>query len=283
MQRKRGLKKGQSLATFVLVELVLATLVIFILWVAIDGMIDGNTFFQNFYAKDNAHLIEAVHGVPNGAIYVGYLWDNPAFRVHFNQDNVEVRLATIAEDKQGTYAGKKAFGASEHTPIKSEGPFAPQYYQIVRTQVPAQIEIQKNFNLATCKTTITELRGISGVGSGSFQGRSGSDYMNDILGAVEAQQRIPDFTKRGVTIHLQVEESETPEIQVYNTTSSDVVERLTCLIVKDASLQRAVTTENYNGPFTENIVIVVKTKDGAELVALKQHILKAVKEYGERS
>lgn len=101
-------------------EVLLGVFAILTVGYIINGMIDGSSFYQSFYAKDNAHIIEGLHAVPNGEMHLAYLWSSRDYEVNIvkarageishseNANRVTVRRVD-AEKEEGEFEG---FGGS---------------------------------------------------------------------------------------------------------------------------------------------------------------------------
>jgi hypothetical protein len=273
-------KRGQVFTLFTLVELVLAVALLFMVWFITVQLIDNNTFFQSFYAKDNAYIIETLHAVPNGELHISYLWKNEGFLLDVNPVKQEVLVAPVLDevDKMDRYTKMKLFGTSQLTQVQDTEKFSPKYYQYIRTR--STILIEQQFSNRECKTVNKPLTGVTLVGSGESGGMRVQDLLIDTRRGAEASlaKQVPE---QGTSIRFVVERADTPYTGVYLNALDDQATRLHCIITRQASVQQNVA-ERPETPlnYEEDIVVVVKTSSGAEVTQVLQAIKDALVTYG---
>jgi hypothetical protein len=133
---KQKKTRGQTFALVHLIELVLALIVFVFVAYGVLSMVNGVSFYEQIYARDNAHLIETFHAVPNGDVEFGYLWSSANYQLAISPDHVTVSKTTkplvqlwktSAEKKVLVVSNsEKYFGTGARTTVEP-ATFEPRY------------------------------------------------------------------------------------------------------------------------------------------------------------
>ena len=281
-----------SAGLFILVEIVLSLLVLVVIGAVILEMSSGATFFQSFFAKDNAHLVEALQTVPNGELHFGYLWSTTAYSISFYNNNGTVTVQSIGgsiENPTKTNQKTKAFGTSQNTPVDTVS-FVPKYYQLIRTTIPSSsISILRDFSSLKCPSSQIPLTGMTGTASEDGFSDVAQPTIDDVMGAVRVN-RLGDFsTNSGFTIHLHLEKSSASSVTIYYRSNDDQVLRLACLLAQATSTagKNTIYTPNipdYMSQYSSQIIVCAQLPSNSDVSVLDDQLKKGITQYwGEQS
>lgn len=280
------MKRGQTLSLITLAEVVLAIAVVVTLWLIIDSMTTNAIFFQTFFAKDNAHLIETMHAVPNGEVHFGYLWNNKNFSFTVMDDKTIVENIEM-KDGRVVVSGKiitKAFGKSSLLRIGNPGDtpryqFTPEYYQYILSQVVPTgqnletrvLIIEEDFNQLNCPGSPTKFLSIAVAANQSgFEQSTAEIFAIAVREGVTAQIPINGGSGQ-VSVRIELSKNAANETSVYYTKNDDQTLRIACFIT------RSITGE-YN-PRYGHISQAEKTIGEDILITIQGQNETAINEY----
>lgn len=226
-----------------LMELLLFALIFAALFLGVHNIVNGSSYFQGFFAKDNAHLVEALHAVPSGELTVAYLWNNPSFAIEFVPGKVNVwSIKERDEERRLKTMQSKAFGTSGSTFVETETAFTPRFYALEETRgVPRTISVDISFNELRCPAAqVLDGLAISAEVSGfpSEPDKLAAGVREAIK--LQRQSAGAGLTDSGPHVHVFVRAAPTQQAGVYYANSDDITLRLACVLTKALGAQSAV-------------------------------------------
>lgn len=225
--------RGQTFSLVHLVELIMGLLVLSVIGIGLVSMITGMTFLQQYFAKDNAYIVESLYSVPNGEIEYGYLWSGKDYTIEFRKTNVSVSRASINPLKRTMNAIgiPKAYSTSAATTITPQTPFIPQYYQFsLRGKEQRTITIVERVALQRCPES-TSATTISLPRRGDTLGLS--SQLTSLI--VDAVRRERTTTATGPSVAIVFRQEFEPSIIVYNRAATDATTRMACTAARSLS------------------------------------------------
>lgn len=284
-------KRGDTAATlWWLLEIILSIVIITTIGYIMADYANSNTFFQSFFAKDNAYMIDALQSVPNGQAQIGYLWYDPKYTIAFEQSKakevagsyVSVDLAKVEAKSQV----QKYHAESGQTKIATLDPFNPIYfyYSLNTAQAQRSITITGQFSETKCPASNGVINGLSLTAqTTTFDSSALETFGKDITSAIVTNRGAINskFSETGFEIELIAEKGPLETTEVYYTQNTDASIRMACTIAQSLSKDSAVRYGHISeGPqitTTANVVVIINSQSQTAITdkagELKQGIL----------
>ncbi len=235
-------RSAQTFALIHLVELIMGLLVLVIIGIGLVSMVSGITFLQQYFAKDNAYIVESLYGAPNGEIEYGYLWSGKDYVVNFHTTNVSVARSSSTPVKRTitSFAVTKAYSTSVGTTIEPQKPFIPQYYQFsTRGKVPRIITIVERVALQSCPesssaTTISAPK--------QEDAASVSKQLTSLI--VESVRKQRSTIDTGPSVAVVYRQEFEPSFVIFDRAATDATARIACTTARSLSSQGYAATQD---------------------------------------
>ncbi len=279
-------KRGMEMTLIQFMELVLAGLVVTSLVFAVLRMTDGTAYRRELYAKDNAHVVDAMLTTPNGEMRVAYLWKSNSNALALTANSVAVYTRDSSKiDKAAIDHYSKVFGTHRTASVDPEPLFAPSYYAYVLAPNGAnrRLFIDRTFQDITCPASSEAFTGAQVSAQLSGFSQTDTAYAAAVFEGMRLQAG-REFSTQGVTILLRARNSPSPDIQIAYNSLNDRTIRLSCFIAQELQrTQPAVTYVHVSQipPTDQNydIVIDIASTDDVALSALGEKIAASTKAY----
>jgi hypothetical protein len=235
---RRHNRTGQTFSLIHLIELLLAIVVLATISFGAVRIISGVNFFEEYYAKDNAHLVETLYALPNGNAEFGYLWTTKNYQYELAPGLVTVQR--IQQQQTGLLRFvqgapyKKQFGTSEQTTI-TPAIVEPKYLRYTALGTPQQtITVSSQLAARGC----TQEPVIQGMQLGTYSA-------TDSVGRQVATQSLEQAHSAGLgtvgpSLIVLYQASPSLELVLIDRTRTVLTSRITCLLEQELT-SRAVT------------------------------------------
>lgn len=276
-------RQGQTFSLVHLVELLLAILVLGVVGMGLMSMVMGTTFLQQYFAKDNAYIMESLHAVPNGEVEYGYLWSAKDFSVAFGYEEQRVAVGRVTRSVFGLLDRSslvtKAHGTSVATTI-AQANFSPQYYQFsVRGKEQRSITVLERVALQSCPeddsaTTIS-------------LPRQGDDGLSAQLTGtiVESVRRERSTVDSGPAVAVVFRPEAETNVVVYDRAVTGATVRLACATARSLNRQGISATQDSTANMPSDVklvdadVVILVRGDATRQSRYREVLVKALLDY----
>jgi hypothetical protein len=268
---RRRSRRGQTFSLVNLIEILMGIAVILVIGVGLMSMVSRVTFIQQFFAKDNAYLVETLHAVPNGHVTYGYLWNGKNYHYTIEKSLITVqRVSGMSELFKSSAPVTKYFGTSERTTIPRTT-LTPEYFQYVTAGTQERsITVVGRVNNPTCPQA-SSIDTVKAPLRNEPSGLSAAITANVIERVQQERLRTGSGPRIAIVFRAEPETA----ISVVPLVTNDVTERMVCVMERE--LRRASLAATRDSP--SNVATSIRAQVSADILIIVRGTISLRQQY----
>jgi hypothetical protein len=195
--KRGGLKKNIYFMTF---EVIVLGLILLYMVMKVNSAVDATSYWKKYYAKDNALLIEALHGAPGDVDFSYEInYDRHLLELEFMKSRVNVYDFKEVVEGQRRLPESFLFGKSEYINVVPTNLILRQYYF---SKSPSNIMINRSAAIIEdCPQTPI----IESLKDHKIYFDSGEGFENDAYTEEEVMESVVEDAKQFLRLHFRAE------------------------------------------------------------------------------
>lgn len=281
-------RRGAEMAMIHLMEIVLASIVVTAIILTVFHLTSGSAYRRELLAKDNAHLIDALHATPNGEMRVAYLWKSTSHALTLSPGSTTVQaIDDKATDRVALDGFTKAFGTQSGVNVQSLGPFQPAYFAYVISPIADKrtLAIDRSFNDIACPSSSDPLGGLSVTSRlNDLTGETPSAFSESLFQGAQLRYNNA-LSREGTSLLINAMRYPTPEAKVAYASIDDRTVRLACVIAQKLRSEGVTVSFSHasqlsNAP-SSGVYIMLSVPDESALEKLREVIISGIAAYAD--